>query len=143
MRRTLSLLAILALPAVSFSQPAAPAAPPSTPVATAAPDLSGKWCGFWVSDKNGHNGPLNATFKPKDCDSYRVTFNGRFAKVIPFRYSTTMNVTGRGDGVVMLSAERPLGLRGSYRTSAAVTSTNFDATYTSPRDHGRFVMTKK
>jgi hypothetical protein len=109
----------------------------------AAPDLSGKWSGCWISDKNGHNGPLNAKFKQKDCNSYRVTFSGRFAKVIPFRYTTTMNVVGTGDGVVMLSAERPLGLRGSFRTMAVATSTNFDATFTSPRDWGRFVMTRK
>jgi hypothetical protein len=138
MRRMLSLLAILAFPAVSFAQTPGVYTPGSPQV----PDLSGKWCGYWISDKNGHNGPLNATFKPHGCDSYRVTFSGRFAKVIPFRYTTTMNVLGTGDGVVTLTAEKRLGL-GSFRTTATATATNFDANFTSGRDDGRFVMTKK
>ena len=107
------------------------------------PDLAGKWSGYWVSDKNGHTGPLNATFTPQGDSSYRVTYRGRFAKVIPFRYSTTMDVVGTGDGVVMLSAEKRLGPMGTFRTSATATGTNFDATFTSRRDSGRFVMSRR
>ena len=106
------------------------------------PDLSGKWAGYWVSDKNGHTGPLKATFAPQGADAYRVTYRGRFAKVIPFRYSTTMDVVGTGDGVVLLSAEKRLGPMGTFRTTATASATNFDATFTSRRDSGRFVLRK-
>src|SRR3954469_17004348 len=100
MRRMVSLAVLLILPSVCLSQP---------PVADSpAPDLGGKWSGYWVSDKNGHHGPLNAKFQPKDYDTYRMTFSGRFAKVIPFRYSTTMDVVGTGDGVVIISTEKRL-----------------------------------
>src|SRR5579883_435341 len=133
MRQLLTLAVVLVVPSVSFAQMPG----------GYTPDLTGKWSGYWVSDKNGHNGPLNATFKPRGCDAYRVTFSGRFAKVIPFRYSTTMQIVGGGEGVVMLSAERPLGPRGTYRTTALATGSNFAATSTSPRDHGRFVMTRR
>jgi hypothetical protein len=107
-----------------------------------SPNLSGKWSGYWVSDKNGHTGPLKATFAPQG-DSYKVTYRGRFAKIIPFRYSTTMDVVGAGDGVVMLSAEKRLGPMGTFRTTATATGSNFDATFTSRRDSGRFVMTRR
>jgi hypothetical protein len=108
-----------------------------------SPDLSGKWSGYWVSDTNGHTGPLHAKFKPQGPDSYRVTYRGRFAAVIPFRYSTTMNVVGTGDGVVLLAAEKRLGPMGTFRTAANATGTNFNAAFTSRRDSGRFVMTRK
>ncbi len=106
------------------------------------PDLSGKWSGYWVSDTNGHRGPLHATFTPLGDDAYRVKYRGRFAVVIPFRYVTTMDVVGRGDGVVVLAAEKPLGPFGTFRTTATVTSSTFDATFTSRRDSGRFVLRK-
>lgn len=114
------------------------------PVAAAQePDLSGKWSGYWISDANGHRGPLNARFVPLDADTYRVTYRGRFALVIPFRYSTTMDVVGTGDGAVLLTAEKRLGPFGSFRTTATATGTNFDATFTSRRDSGRFVLQKR
>src|SRR5687767_5746251 len=101
MRRLLSLVALVALPSVSLAQ---------------YPDLSGKWSsGYWVSDKNGHNGPLRAKFTQLDCDTYKVTFRGRFAVVIPFRYTTTMDMVGAGDGVAVLTAEKRLGPLGTFR----------------------------
>ncbi len=108
-----------------------------------SPDLGGKWTGYWVSDTNGHHGPLRAAITPQGPEAYRVTFSGRFAKVVPFRYSTTMNVVGAGDGVTVLAAEKRLGPMGTFRTTATVTGTNFDATFTSRRDAGRFVLTRR
>lgn len=107
------------------------------------PDLSGKWSGYWISDKNGHNGPLHATFRQQDADTYRVTYSGRFAKIVPFRYSTTMDVVGTSDGAVVLTAEKRLGLTGMFRTNATATATNFEATFASRRDSGRFVMSRR
>jgi hypothetical protein len=127
------LVALCALSSPAFAQnPAA-----------GVPDLTGKWSGCWVSDKNGHHGPLHAKFKPQGCGAYRVTFGGRFAKVIPFRYTTTMDVVGVGDGTVTLAAEKRLPGMGAFRTLAVATGTDFDATFTSPRDRGRFVMSRR
>ena len=123
-RYALAVAAALALVGTASAQP---------------PDLSGKWSGYWLSDKNGHTGPLNATFTQQG-DAYRVTYRGRFAKVIPFRYTATMDVIGTGDGVVLLSAEKRLGPMGTFRTTATATATDFDATFTSRRDSGKFVM---
>jgi hypothetical protein len=107
------------------------------------PDLSGRWSGYWVSDTNGHTGPLHARFRQLDADTYRVAFRGRFAKVVPFWYTTKLHVTGTGDGVILLAASQQLPLVGEYRTAAAATETNFDATFTSRKDSGRFVMTRR
>jgi hypothetical protein len=107
------------------------------------PNLSGKWSGYWISDANGHRGPLHARFVPLDADTYRVTYRGRFALVVPFRYSTTMDVASTGDGAVVLTAEKRLGPFGSFRTTATATGTNFDATFNSRRDSGRFVLQKR
>src|SRR5262245_63095217 len=104
------------------------------------PDLSGRWSGRWISDKNGHNGPLNGRFRQLDAETYRVAFSGRFAKVIPFWYTTKLHVSGVGDGVVMLSASQRLPLVGEYRTTALATATDFDATFSSAKDSGRFVL---
>lgn len=114
----------------------------AVPATAQPPDLSGTWSGYWVSDANGHRGPLRARFVPLDADTYRVTYRGRFAVVVPFRYRTTMDVTGTGDGAAVLSAEKRLGPFGSFRTTAAATGTTFDATFRSRRDTGRFVLTR-
>lgn len=107
------------------------------------PDLSGRWSGYWASDTNGHTGPLHARFRRLDADTYRVAFRGRFAKVVPFWYATKLHVTGSGDGVVMLAASQNLPLLGEYRTTATATAANFDATFSSRKDSGRFVLSRR
>lgn len=119
---------VLLWPAVGSSQP---------------PNINGHWSGYWVSDFNGHRGPLRASVRPQDDATYRVTFSGRFAKIIPFRYNATMQVVGWGDDVVILATERRLGWRGTFRSTAVVSPTHFQATFTSPRDFGRFVLTRR
>lgn len=115
----------------------------STAVA-APPELAGRWSGYWTSDANGHTGPLHARFRQIDDETYRVRYHGRFARVIPFWYSTDMHVVGTGDGVVCLEASRNLGpLLGSFSTTAEATATQFDARFTSRSDSGRFVLTRR
>jgi hypothetical protein len=107
------------------------------------PDLSGKWSGYWVSDKNGHTGPLHARFRQVDAEDYRVAFRGRFWGVFPFWYSTPMHVVGSGDGVLQLTASRRLGPLGTFATTALATDSNFDATFSSRSDSGRFVLSRR
>jgi hypothetical protein len=129
MLRTLSALALsLLASATAAAQP---------------PDLSGRWSGKWVSETNGHTGPLRARFRQLDEDTYRVAFRGRFAKVIPFWYTTKLDVAAAGDGMVVLSASQRLPLVGTYSTTATATATEFDAAFTSRRESGRFILSRR
>jgi hypothetical protein len=107
------------------------------------PDLSGKWSGRWVSDKNGHSGPLHARFRQVDGDTYRVAFRGRFWGVFPFFYRTTMNVEGTGEDVAHLTASRRLGPFGTFSTNAVATGTDFNADFSSRNDSGRFILSRR
>jgi hypothetical protein len=115
----------------------------STTAAAQPPDLSGRWSGRWVSETNGHTGPLHARFRQVDADTYRVAFRGRFAKVLPFWYTTKLDVVAAGDGVVVLAASQRLPLVGAYSTTATATATDFDATFTSRKDSGRFILSRR
>jgi hypothetical protein len=107
------------------------------------PDLTGKWSGYWLSDRTGHTGPLHGRFRQVDDATYRVTYHGRFAKILPFWYRTTMHVEGSGDGVVLLTASQRLGPFGTFTTTATATGTSFDATYSSRSDTGRFALMRR
>jgi hypothetical protein len=107
----------------------------------AVPDLTGNWSGHWESCKNGHHGPLSAHFCKTDDGHYLVVFRGRFLKVVPFRYATTMTVTGYEGDRVFLSASKRLGpVLGSFSMDADATSSDFTARFTSRDDHGLFVL---
>jgi hypothetical protein len=54
-----------------------------------------------------------------------------------------MNVVGHTDGATILAAEKRLGPMGTFRTTATVTATDFQATFNSRRDNGRFVMSRR
>lgn len=104
------------------------------------PNLSGRWSGYWVSEASGHTGPLNGRFKQTDDTHYRVVFTGRFAKVIPFRYSQKLEVIGsEGDTVFLAGSSRLPGF-GTYEYSANATSRDFHATYQSRKDRGAFIL---
>src|SRR5262245_38991907 len=74
----------------------------SLPAACQAIDLSGCWSGTWQSCVTPHKGPLNAEFVRLDANTYEVFFNGRFFKLLPFKYSVVMTATEQ-NGVVYLS----------------------------------------
>ncbi len=122
---------------------AAPAgtAPATQPVRV--PDLNGDWCGSWQSCTNGHKGPMRASFC-RLCDgNYEVTFSGRFCKLIPFRYKTTLTVTGHSDGVVYLSGSQNLGpLFGTFSYNAWANDCQFVSGYCSKKDQGQFVLSR-
>ena len=60
-----------------------------------AGELEGRWRnGYWTDTNTGHQDPLRARFRQQNDGNYRVVFTGRFAKVIPFRFATTLNVVG-------------------------------------------------
>jgi hypothetical protein len=109
----------------------------------AASDLSGCWSGSWRSCTTGHNGPLNASFcRLNDCQ-YRVDFSGRFFKLLPFRYSVTLNVVSDDGETVQLAGSSYLGrLFGTFHYRAEATACKFTANYSSCDDRGVFVISR-
>lgn len=107
----------------------------------AVPDLTGNWSGHWESCKNGRHGPLSARFCKTDDGHYEVVFHGRFFKVVPFRYATTLTIVGYEGDRVFLSASKRLGpVLGSFSMDADATASEFTARFTSRDDHGLFVL---
>ena len=116
-----------------------PVVAPVPPVQTV--DLSGRWSGYWISDKNGHQGPLTGSFRKSSDGQYRVRFTGRFWKVFPFLYSVKLNVVEDRGETVTLAGETKLGpIMGTFRYDVTSTVTTFEARFTSKGDHGRFVL---
>lgn len=107
------------------------------PIAT---DPAGCWSGMWTSCTTGHKGPLSARICKVSDTCYEAHFRGRFALIIPFRYTATMQVTGREGDKVFLTSSRRLPLMGTFQMDAVVTPTDFTADYSSRNDRGQFVM---
>lgn len=106
-----------------------------------APDLSGKWpTGRSRSESSGHNGPLQASFCKIDETHYRVQFRGRFARIVPFRYTVTLEVIGNQGDKVLLSGSARLPLFGMFSYSAEATAHEFISTYSSCDDQGVFEL---
>lgn len=106
-----------------------------------ADENSGTWCGQWVSCKSGHNGPLEATICQVNDHCYRADFRGRFAKILPFRYSVTLNVVERGPGYVRLSGSSYLGrIMGDFCYEAVIENGCLRASYRAKRDWGTWTL---
>jgi len=107
-----------------------------------AVDLSGCWSGTWQSCVTPHKGPLRAEFVRLDANRYEVFFNGRFFKLIPFKYSVVMTATEQ-NGVVYLSGSKYLSrMFGTFSFNAAAADCQFNANYSSCKDNGRFALTR-
>lgn len=103
--------------------------------------LSGKWRGTWTSQTNGHHGPLKAKFRPQSDGSVRAVFTGRFAVVMPFRYTMKLQPSVAHDGSVCLSGSKKLGpILGSYDFSARANAGTLNASYSAGRDQGNFSL---
>ena len=107
----------------------------------------GKWRGEWRSESTGHHGPLKARIRQVDEDQYRAVFTGRFFKVIPFIYPTTLErihnpTAGEDETVEHLSSRQKLPFLGTYRMQATVGEDRFHATFEGRRDSGTFDLTR-
>jgi hypothetical protein len=130
-------------PSLTDAGPAIPLAPSVAPAPIRIPDLSGEWCGSWKSCSNGHNGPMRASFCRLCNGDYQVTFCGRFCKVIPFRYTTTLKTTGYSDGVVYLSGSQSLGpILGTFSYNAWANERQFASGYSASKDRGEFHLAR-
>jgi len=117
------------------------AALPVEPAATA--DLSGYWSGTWCDSKSGHHGPLHATFCRIDDCHYRVTFHGRFWKVVPFHYSIELTVVGSENGRILLAGSKRIPGAGEFEMTGSATECDFNATFCSKRYSGQFELTRE
>ena len=116
------------------------AAPPAA--AVAVPDLTGSWCGQWISRTSGHQGPLKARFCRVDASHYDVHFRGRFCKLIPFCYRVTLCVTSCDNGCVTLTGSRHLPIFGTFTITARANGCQFSSNYCSEKDNGQFRMSR-
>ncbi len=130
--------ALLAMVGPAVADSAAPEAAPVLCV-----DISGCWdCGYWKSFCNSHHGTLRATISRCGAN-YSVTFSGTFLKVVPFRYTQVLTVTGYGDGVVYFRASRNIPMfGGQFCMTGSATACKFTAHYTSKKDRGVFVLSR-
>jgi hypothetical protein len=108
-----------------------------------AADLSGCWTGSWQSCTTGHKGPLRAEFTRCGADAYRVTFSGRFFKVIPFTYTVRLDVVSEdADGVVLAGSSYLGRMFGSFSYRATADECRFTANYSSKKDSGVFRLAR-
>ncbi len=109
---------------------------------TVAGELDGRWRGSWTDDVRGHEGRLRGRFRETRNGDYRVVFTGTFAKVIPFRFATTLNVVGRdGDKTVFAGESRVAGF-GRFGYNGVADGQNFNAQYTSGKWRGAFNLSR-
>lgn len=109
-----------------------------------AADLSGCWAGSWQSCTTGHRGPLKAEFTRCGADAYRVTFSGRFFKIIPFAYTVTLDVVSEDADGVVLAGRSYLGrMFGTFSYRATADACRFTANYASKKDNGIFRLTRQ
>jgi hypothetical protein len=106
-------------------------------------ELDGRWRqGYWTDSNTRHEDALRGRFRETPDGNYRVVFTGRFAKVIPFRFATTLNVVGRdGDKILLAGEPRILGF-GRFSYSAVADGNNFNAQYQSKRWSGEFNLSR-
>jgi hypothetical protein len=107
--------------------------------------MTGCWpCGSWQSYCTGHHGNLHGSIVQCDATHFECHFAGSFAKVIPFRYSVVLTVTGEKDGVVYFQGQKYLGrlAGGNYYFNGWATANQFHAGYTADKDKGEFVMNR-
>ncbi|MFN9368649.1 MAG: hypothetical protein ACK6CT_07755 [Planctomycetia bacterium] len=107
-------------------------------------DLSGCWTGSWQSCTTGHSGVLRARFTKCGETQYRVDFSGRFCKLLPFRYSVTLDVVEDCGDRVALAGSSYLGrMFGTFGYTASADGSTFTANYTSKKDAGRFELRRR
>ena len=104
-------------------------------------DPRGCWSGSWMSCKSGHQGVLRATLTACGDQAYRAEFRGRFFKIMPFRYTVTLQVVGVDEHGIHLAGSQSLGrLFGTFHYQATITDCRFEATYRSCKDWGKFSL---
>lgn len=101
----------------------------------------GVWRGKWSSRSSGHQGPLGARIRPAGPNRYTAWFYGRFAKVIPFAYRTSLQrVPGTAD---LYQSRKRMPLLGTYQSTARISGGHFEADFSGGQDQGVFTMSRR
>lgn len=111
--------------------------------ALSAQEIAGQWSGKWNSNANGHSGKIAATFCQEDSATMKAKFSGTFAKVIPFRYTTRLNIVDQQPGLTVMSGSRRLPLGGEFSYYITMTDQCFHGSFQSRRNRGTFIMRKR
>lgn len=104
--------------------------------------IGGRWEGVWISEVNGHRGRLRAILTPETNQVWRARFHARYAGLLSFGYTVSLQTTAAADGEVRFAGEADLGklAGGVYSYTGRASATHFHATYRSREDHGRFEL---
>ncbi len=111
------------------------------PAATSPGDIEGKWQGHWRSDKDDHTGSLRCVMTKTGDDRYCAHFVATYWKIFTFAYVAELQGTPQ-ENSVHLSGAQDLGslAGGVYKYDGTATNTDFNCTYSSKYDHGKFIM---
>ncbi|MBA61953.1 MAG: hypothetical protein CMJ76_06250 [Planctomycetaceae bacterium] len=106
-------------------------------------NLSGNWSGQWSSDISNHKGTLKAKFTVLNEKQVQARFNGRFFKLIPFKFIVTLDVVSQKEGVTKLKGKHDLGRAlGIYHYDVTYKGNEFIAKYHTDKDKGVFQVVK-
>lgn len=105
--------------------------------------VAGRWEGEWISEASGHRGRLRCVIDPVTPMLWRLYFRGEYSRVFRACYATDFRVTEEA-GRWTFSGGSDLGALagGAYEYAGSATRERFACTYRSPRDHGRFMLTR-
>src|SRR5262245_7343694 len=112
--------------------------------ATPAPvnDVTGRWEGSWLSERNGHHGRMQCLMIRLDDRSYRARFKATYWKIFRFSHPVVLGVTRDSQGQFNFQGEADLGWWGGgvYHYDGQANPVDFFSTYKSKYDHGTFRM---
>ncbi len=105
-------------------------------------EITGRWEGSWHSDVNGHHGRMRCVVSQSVDNEYRAQYRATYWKCLRFSYVAVMRIEMRSGEVREFEGEADLGWWGGgvFRYRGQVTPTNFDSTYDSKYDHGKFQL---
>ena len=102
--------------------------------------LTGRWEGTWVSDVNQHQGRLRCIVSDDSKGEYDLHFWATWS-LFSGSYHLTAPVT-QTNNVYRFRGSKNLGALagGEYRFEGVIDGQEFQAAYTSAKDHGRFLL---
>lgn len=106
-------------------------------------NAEGTWLGMWVSEVNGHTGPLWCIVRPTPDQPGKYDFRYRAGwGVLKFGdYTHTVPAKLAADGSMKLSGEMSLpGGFGTYQVEGRLTRDSFNSTYHSKVDSGTMIL---
>lgn len=112
--------------------------------ATPAPanDVTGRWEGSWLSERNGHYGRLRCLMIRLNDRSYSARFKATYWKIFRFSHPVVLEVARDSQDRFNFQGQADLGwwAGGVYQYEGKANPVDFFSTYKSKYDHGTFRM---